>query len=105
MLAVTGRVVDFNRRQYESRRSLNPSKGFAQGSSVTAIQVDVIARCVCHVEAECVSDHERDRLGFELARVARAGSIVAVMQQLMRLCDDAHTRTYVLGLVMLRRLA
>jgi hypothetical protein len=33
------------------------------------IQMDVVARRVGHVEAECVSNHERDRFDLEFARI------------------------------------
>jgi len=47
-----------------------------------------------------VSDHERNGFGFELARVTRARTVVAVVQQFMRLCTSEHKRTYVQLLVM-----
>ena len=44
------------------------------------MQVDVVARRVGDVEADSLSNHKRDGFGFQLARIARARTIVAVAQ-------------------------
>jgi len=53
-----------------------------------------------HVSEGLIVDDERHGFGFELARVTRLGTFVAAMQQFVRLCSNAHKRTYVLQLVM-----
>jgi hypothetical protein len=47
-----------------------------------------------------MSNHERDCFGFELARVTRAGPVVAVVKKFLRLCSEAHKPTYVRGAIM-----
>jgi hypothetical protein len=61
---------------------------------------NIIPRRIRDVEAVCVSDHERNGFGFELARVTRAGTVIAVMKKFVRLCSEVHKRTYVQLLVM-----
>jgi hypothetical protein len=62
--------------------------------------MDVIAGGVGDVETETVSNTERDRFGFEFPRVTRVGTLVAVVQQFVRLGDPPHKRIYVRQLVM-----
>jgi hypothetical protein len=85
-LSVDEGVVNADRLQDNGCRSLNPSERLRERSGIAAIQVDVVAGRVGDVEAKCVSNHERDCFGFELACVTRAGTVFAVMQQLVRLC-------------------
>lgn len=61
---------------------------------------NIITRRVGDIQADCVSNHERDRFGFELARVTRSWTVVAVVKQFVRLCASKHKRAYVLQLVM-----
>src|SRR5439155_10040720 len=84
LLALGHVVVGADRRQDRSRRSLNPSERFGQRSAIAAIEVDVVARRICDVEAERVAHHERDGFSFELARVTRGRAVVAVVQQFVR---------------------
>ncbi len=64
------------------------------------MQLDVVARRVRDVEADCLFNHEGSRFRFELT-VSRQ-KIIAVVKQFVRLCSDAHTRTYVQPAVMFR---
>jgi hypothetical protein len=80
-------VTDVDRTQNSGCCSLNPPERLGKRSSIAAVEVDVVARCVHDVETDCVSDHERDCFGFELARVTRTGTILAVMKKFVRLCS------------------
>src|SRR5207249_1244186 len=73
LLAING-PVNADRREDRAGGPLNPSKGLGQGGGVTAIEVDIVARRVCDVEAECVSNHEPDCFGFQLAGVTQGRS-------------------------------
>jgi hypothetical protein len=96
-------VADSDRSQDRCGSSLDPSERLGERGAIAAIQVDVISRRIRHIEADRVSNHERDSFGFELARVTRAGTVVTVVKKFMRLCDSEHKHTYVLRTVMCAR--
>ena len=79
---------------------MNPPKGLGQRRGVAAIKVNVVAGRVGNVKPDRLSNDERDGFGFELARVTRAGTVLAVVKQFVGLCTSEHKLTYVRGSLM-----
>jgi hypothetical protein len=92
-----GAFVVFDNGQDDPGHALNSSQRLRQRGAVASIEVDVVAGRVGDVESDRLSNNERNGFGFELPRVTRGRSVVAAVQQLMRLCSETHKAEHFLA--------
>src|SRR5262249_11971618 len=91
-LVASSGLVAVDRSHNGRSCALNSTERFGQGVgvAVAVVELNVVACRSRSMEADCLPDHERDRFRFEIARITRAWTVIAVVEHFVREFVSQH---------------